>query len=200
MLTIGLTGGIGCGKSTAAMLFEECQAPVIDADIIAHTIVEPGQPTLDMLVDSFGSDILHADGSLDRDALRLRVFANQAERQQLEAIMHPVIRKTMQDQAQSLDAPYCILVIPLLLETGQQDSCNRILVIDCSEETQQRRVLQRPGLTLAQFKSILKVQCTRAQRLAAADDIINNDVDDIHKLKQQILALHQQYIKMSKNA
>lgn len=200
MLTIGLTGGIGCGKSTAAMLFEACQVPVIDADIIAHTIVEPGQPTLEIIFDTFGSDIKLADGTLDRDALRSRVFVNQTERQQLEAIMHPVIRKTMQDQAQSLDTPYCILVIPLLLETGQQDSCDRILILDCSEETQQRRVLQRPGLTLAQFQAILKAQCTRAQRLAAADDILYNDMDDIDALKQQILALHQQYLKMSKNA
>ncbi len=200
MLTIGLTGGIGCGKSTAAMLFEECQVPVIDADVIAHDVVKLGETTLDILFKTFGSDIKLADGSLDRDALRSRVFANEAERKQLETIMHPVIREEMQKQVQSLAAPYCVLVIPLLLETGQQDSYDRILVIDCSEETQQRRVLQRPGLTPEQFQSILKTQCSRAQRLAAADDILYNDTDDIQALKQQILALHQQYIKMSKNA
>jgi dephospho-CoA kinase len=200
MLTIGLTGGIGCGKSTAAAIFAELQVPVIDADTIAHQIVAPGQATLVQLLETFGSELQRADGSLDRDALRARVFSDRASRLQLEAIMHPAIRAEMQRQQQAINADYCILVIPLLLESEQQDICDRILVVDCTESTQRSRVMQRPGLSAAQFDAILQAQCSRQQRLATADDIISNDRDDINSLKQQILALHQQYVKMSKNA
>jgi len=200
MLTIGLTGGIGSGKSTATALFSELSVPVIDADIIAHNITEPGETTLDTLFEQFGSDIKRSDGSLDRAKLREQVFNNAAECKKLEAIMHPVIRSEMQRQIQAIDAPYCILVIPLLLETAQQDDFDRILVVDCTEETQRRRVLKRSGITPQQLEAILDVQCKRDQRLAAADDILYNDDDDINSLKQQILVLHQQYVKMSKNA
>ena len=200
MLTIGLTGGIGCGKSTAAAIFAELQVPVIDADAIAHQIVAPGQVILQQLFDTFGNDLKRADGSLDRDALRARVFSDNAARKQLEDIMHPAIRTEMQRQQRSVNAEYCVLVIPLLLESGQQDICDRILVVDCLESTQRSRVMQRPGLTAEQFDAIMQSQCTRQQRLAIADDIINNNSDDINLLKQQILALHRQYVKMSKNA
>ena len=200
MLTIGLTGGIGCGKSTAAAMFAELQVPVIDADEIAHQIVAPGQAILQQLFDTFGSELKRADGSLDRDALRAQVFSDNAARKQLEAIMHPAIRTEMQRQQRSINAEYCVLVIPLLLESGQQDICDRVLVLDCTENTQRHRVLKRPGLTAAQFDAILQAQCSRQRRLAIADDIINNDRDDINSLRQQILALHQQYVKMSKNA
>ena len=200
MLTIGLTGGIGCGKSTAAAIFAELQVPVIDADAIAHQIVAPGQVILQQLFDTFGNDLKRADGSLDRDALRARVFSDNAARKQLEDIMHPAIRAEMQRQQRSMNADYCVLVIPLLLESGQQDICDRILVVDCLESTQRSRVMQRPGLTAEQFDAIMQSQCTRQQRLAIADDIINNNSDDINLLKQQILALHRQYVKMSKNA
>ncbi len=200
MLTIGLTGGIGCGKSMAATIFAELQVPVIDADTIAHQIVAPGQPILQQLFEQFGSELKQSDGSLDRAALRARVFSDSTSRKRLEAIMHPAIRAEMQRQLQSIDADYCILVIPLLLESGQQDMCDRILVLDCVQSTQRARVLQRPGLTEEQFNAIVQAQCSRQQRLDAADDIINNDSDDINSLRQQILALHRQYIKMSKNA
>ncbi len=200
MLTIGLTGGIGCGKSTAAAVFSELQVPVIDADAIAHQIVEPGQATLELLLERFGAELKQADGLLDRAALRELVFNDSDRRQELEAIMHPAIRKEMLRQRESIDADYCVLVIPLLVESGQQAICDRILALDCSESTQRERVLRRPGLSEPQFNAILQAQCSRPQRLAVADDVIINDSDDIDLLRQEIFRLHQQYIEMSKNA
>lgn len=200
MLIIGLTGGIGSGKSTATDLFRALNVPVIDTDTIAHQLVEPGQPLLESVFDSFGNDLRLTNGSLDRATLRRRVFADETLRKQLESLMHPAVRTEMMRQVKAIKSDYCILVIPLLIESGQESACDRILVLDCSEETQQRRVMQRPGLTIEQFNAIIKSQCSRQQRLSKADDIIYNDKDDIAALKEQVLVLHQQYMDLSKNA
>jgi len=200
MLIIGLTGGIGSGKSTATDLFRELHIPVIDTDTISHQLVEPGQPLLESLFNMFGNDLRLADGALDRATLRRRVFADETLRKQLESLMHPAIREEMMKQVKAISSDYCILAIPLLIESGQESICDRILVLDCSVETQQRRVMQRPDLTTEQFEAIIKSQCSRQQRLSKADDIIYNDSDDIAALREQVLVLHQQYMDLSKNA
>lgn len=200
MLTIGLTGGIGSGKSTTTDLFRELDVPVIDTDAIAHHLVEPGQALLEPVFQQFGRDLQRDDGSLNRDLLRERVFADETLRKQLESLMHPAIREEIMKQLDAIKADYCIIAVPLLVETGHTTDYDRILVVDCSEATQQRRVLQRQGLTNSQFQAIIKSQCTRQQRLSKADDIIYNDSDDVAVLKKQVLILHQQYLDLSKNA
>jgi dephospho-CoA kinase len=199
MLTIALTGGIGSGKSTAATEFAELGVPVIDADVIAHDLVEPGSQALQMLIETFGSEIKREDGSLNRELLRSWVFNNDNKRHQLESIMHPLIREEIQRQLAASDSDYKIMVVPLLIETGNSYQYDRLLVIDASEATQQRRVMQRNGLTLEQFKLIQQAQCSRQRRLAAADDIIYNNDDDIESLKSQVLALHQRYVSQSRH-
>lgn len=199
MLKIGLTGGIGCGKSTATKLFREWLVPVIDADSISHQLVEVGQPLLETLFNQFGHELKQDDGSLDRATLRQQVFADKTLRKQLEALMHPAIRQEMMAQANTLNSVYCILVIPLLIESGMQSQCDRILVVDCSHATQQRRVTSRPGLSIKQFQAIIKSQCSRHERLSKADDIIYNENDDMSAIKEQIQILHQRYLDLSKN-
>lgn len=196
MITIGLTGGIGCGKSTAANIFEELDIPVIDADIIAHNIAEPGQPTLDIIFQTFGQHLQMPDGSLDRAALRDHIFKNPDKRHQLEAIMHPVISKQMIEIRTTLNTPYCLMVIPLLIEAKQEDMVDRILIVDCSEASQKQRVLNRPGMSESQLQQILAAQLTRQTRLSAADDIIKND-GDILSLREQVSNLHALYLTLS---
>ena len=197
MITIGLTGGIGSGKSTAANLFHELGVPIIDADEIGHQTTEPGQPVLESIFEQFGPDIKQDDGLLNRTALRELVFKNPVKRQQLEDILHPVIRKNMQTQRQKLNTDYCIMVIPLLLETRQQTLVDRILVVDCPVEKQRERALKRSGLSSEQLQGILAAQASRTTRLAAADDILHNENDDISYLRQQITELHNKYIQLS---
>ena len=197
MLKVGLTGGIGCGKSLAAQMFSEQGIAIIDTDEIAHQLVEPGQPLLKTVLDHFGHTFEQADGSLDRAALGQLVFNNTEKRQQLEAIMHPAIRAEMNRQFEKVTSPYAILVIPLLLETHQQDQVDRILLIDCTSTTQQQRVLKRPNMTQTLFRNILQSQCTRTERLKHTDDIIENNDDNPEDLRQQVLDLHQQYLHLS---
>jgi len=197
MITIGLTGGIGSGKSTAAAIFRELNIPVIDADEISHQIVQPGQPVLKKIFREFGENLKLDDGSLDRDALRQIVFNKPEMRVQLEKLMHPAIRSKMQEIRRQLATPYCVMSIPLLLETKQQDLVNRILVIDCTVEKQQERVLKRPGLDKQQFHHILEAQVTRQQRLQAADDILHNEEEDLSLLRQQINELNKFYLQLA---
>lgn len=194
MLVVGLTGGIGSGKSTVAKRFAVLGTPVIDADQLAHELVRPGQPALQEIVQTFGSQILNSDGSLNRAAMRQRVFADNAERKRLENILHPRIHATMRGFLQNIheSAAYAILVIPLLLESGQTDVCQRILVVDIPETLQIERVKQRNSHSDAEIRAILKVQCSRAQRLAAADDIIDNSGDIAHLITQTD-TLHHRY-------
>ncbi|NOY67707.1 MAG: dephospho-CoA kinase [Gammaproteobacteria bacterium] len=196
MITVGLTGGIGSGKSTAADIFRELGVPIIDADVIAHDIVNPGQPTLNSIFQQFDKNLKLDDGSLNRDALREYVFSDPEKRQQLEAIMHPAIIQKMKEEQATLAAPYCIMVIPLLLENNLQDLVTRILVIDCSIEKQQERVLTRPGIDEKQLANIFKAQVSRKDRLSAADDILHND-DDIASLHQQIRSLNANYLQLA---
>jgi dephospho-CoA kinase len=195
-LVIGLTGGIGSGKSAAAAVFSRLGVPVIDADVIARELVAKGEPALAEIATAFGEDILDAGGGLDRAALRQRVFADPAERQRLEAILHPRIRRQIQRRISHLEAPYCVVVIPLLLETGQTDLVDRVLVIDLPEDAQIHRVAARDRLGREEILAILKAQTSRKTRLAAADDIIDNSGGP-EELEVRVLRLHDRYRDMA---
>lgn len=193
MLRIGLTGGIGSGKSTVANYFKELGIDIIDADEVARAVVAPGQPALTHISNYFGSDVLTADGSLNRNKLREIIFTHPTKRHWLEKLLHPLIRKKMLTLAEQATSPYCILAIPLLIENQLKQMVHRILVVDSSEELQISRTQQRDQLSAEQIMRIMATQVSREQRLAAADDVIIND-SDLTKIKAQVLALHQHYL------
>lgn len=195
-LVVGLTGGIGSGKSTVARIFSSLGVPVIDADILARQLVEPGQPALAEIRKTFGTRAITADGHLDRTFLRQRIFSNQDEKQKLEAILHSRIRHLIRHWVSTVKAPYCIAVIPLLLETGQTDLVDRVLVVDTTENEQLKRVAARDGLTHNVIMSIMGTQADRETRRAAAHDIIDNN-RDISQLESRIRALHEHYLEIS---
>jgi len=198
-IRIGLTGGIASGKSTVADLFAEHGASVVDTDIIARQLVEPGSTALAEIEAMFGGEVIDAQGSLDRAAMRKIVFADDAARERLEAILHPRIREETRRQVQAAVGDYVMVVVPLLIESPLRDDVDRILVVDCSEETQLRRLLARDAESEEQARRILAAQASRAQRLAAADDIIRND-DDMKFTKSQVDALHSFYRNLRKTA
>ena len=193
---IGLTGGIGSGKTEVSRYFGTLGVPVIDTDIIARELVTRGQPALAEIAAEFGSGILDAQGDLDRAKLRGVVFADPARRRQLENILHPRIRDRAFALAEQCDAAYCIIVIPLLVESGQDYPLDRILVVDVPTEVQYRRVARRDGISREQIASVLVAQADRATRLRAADDVIVND-GDMNALHRKIDALHQRYLKLA---
>lgn len=174
MFIVGLTGGIASGKSTVAERFARHGVPVIDADALARQVVEPGQPALARLIETFGGDILDPNGRLDREGLRRRVFADAEQRRTLDRIMHPAIGLAMQQALRAAQGPYVILMVPLLVETGQHRMVNRVLVVDVPEAVQIERLMARDGSDADQAAAILAAQASRAQRLAAAHDIVNN--------------------------
>lgn len=194
---VGVTGGIGSGKSSAAALFAELGAGIIDTDDIAHELTRPGGLAMPAITAAFGTGIVAADGSLDRAAMRKRVFNEPAQRKVLEAILHPLIRAEARDRAVRSTAPYVMLVVPLLLETGgYQDLVRRVLVIDCDESDQIRRTMQRSGLTEEAVRAIMVAQLPRQQRLDRADDVLRND-GDIARLRSQVAPLHDRYLKLA---
>ncbi len=190
---VGLTGGIASGKSTAAKFFGALGVPILDSDSIAREVVEPGQPPLERLIERFGRSILTPDGHLDRPALRAIVFSDPKARADLEALTHPAIGEAMQARAAAAGGPYQILVIPLLVEKNLRANVDRVLVIDCEEGLQLRRLQARDGSTLEQAQAILNAQVSRAARLQAADDVIHNDAD-MSKVREQVAALHLRYL------
>jgi len=196
VLKIGLTGGIGCGKSTVAGLFTQFNVPVIDADDIAHQLVTVGQPALKLIEQTFGVASLNADGSLNRNTIRELVFSDPAQKQKLEDIIHPLVYQTIQAQLALLNTPYCILSIPLLFETDKADFVNRVLVVDCPVETQIERVVERDHLSVARVQSIIDIQVSRAFRIAHADDVIDN-AKNTTELAQQVEKLHNLYLSLS---
>ncbi len=196
---VGLTGGIASGKSTVARLFAALGVPIIDADELAREVVQPGRPLLSRLVERFGPGILRADGSLDRAALRDIVFSDPAARADLESLTHPAIREAMEERSARARGPYQILAIPLLVEKGRSTPVDRVLVVDCDEAVQIRRLQARDGSTLEQARAILGAQASRAERLAAADDVIRND-GDIDALRDQVEALHLRYLDLARQA
>lgn len=196
MLRIGLTGGIGSGKSTVAALFAARGVPVIDADVIARELVEPGRPALAEIVAAFGTEMLDAQGRLDRGRLRARVFADAQQRLRLEGILHPRIHDEMAARAAAAHAPYVVLVIPLLFEAAQRDMVDRVLVVDVPVELQRERVLARDRLPPDQLDGILAAQLGREQRRAGADDVIDNS-GDATALDTQVDALHHRYLALA---
>ncbi|MGH8569152.1 MAG: dephospho-CoA kinase [Gammaproteobacteria bacterium] len=193
-LLVALTGGIGTGKSTACAMFASLGAPVLDADLIARELVEPGAPALKAIVERFGHDLLGADGRLDRARLRALVFRSAPARRQLEDLLHPRILHEMQARARALEAPYCILCIPLLAETGQARLFDRVVVVDAPRNAQLARVGQRDRLTAGQVEAIIQVQACREDRLRLADDVIVNS-GDIDSLRAQVAGLHERYLQ-----
>ena len=196
MLRIGLTGGIGSGKSTVAALFATHGIPVIDADVIARQLTVPGTNATARILDTFGPDIADADGGIDRKRLAQRIFNNRSERLRLENILHPLIQTEMQHQLEALDQPYCLLVIPLLFESAQTNLVDRVLVVDADEETQIARVAKRDGRSETEIRAILSSQLARSQRLKSADDHISNN-GDLIELKNKVEKLHQYYLAAS---
>lgn len=195
-LLIGLTGGIGSGKSAAADRFAQHNISIVDADIASRVVVEPGQPALQQIAQHFGPDILQADGSLDRAALRQKVFAEPAERHWLQNLLHPLISNYLREQIRNAASAYVILVNPLLIESQQHHWCERVLVVDVDEHLQLSRTMARDTNSKAQVENIMRAQASRQQRLAQATDVINNNQDLAH-LHQQVDALHAIYLQLN---
>ncbi len=192
VLKIGLTGGIGSGKSTVCKIFSEFGVPVIDADIIAHSLVRPGMLALEEIAKAFGKELISNDGTLDRKKIRDLIFTNETERKKLEDILHPAVYKEISVQVENINSKYCIISIPLLIETDASDTVDRILVIDVPRELQLQRASNRDKTNKSDIKSIIDSQISREDRLAAADDIVNND-GNIENLHRQISGLHEYY-------
>ncbi|MBO1271654.1 dephospho-CoA kinase [Shewanella sp. 4t3-1-2LB] len=196
---VGLTGGIGSGKTTVANLFAELGVAIIDADVIAREVVAPGSAGLQQIIEHFGTEMLNADGTLNRAKLRETVFSAAEERRWLNQLLHPMIRQRMLAQAQAATSPYAIMVVPLLFENGLECLVNHTLVIDIGKDTQIWRTIDRDHVSKTQVINIIDSQISREQRLAKADDVINNE-GDVESLKSQILALHNNYLKQSEKA
>ncbi len=197
MLEIGLTGGIGSGKTRVADMFAERGAAIIDTDLLAHEITAPGGPAIPALVEAFGTQCLRPDGAMDRDAMRALVFADAAAKARLEGITHPLIRALTTARAKAIadagEHPYLIYVVPLLVESGAWvERVGRVLVVDCSEDTQIARVMARNGFSREQVLAIMAKQATRAQRLAAANDVVDND-GPVEALAAQVDRLDRAY-------
>jgi dephospho-CoA kinase len=196
---VGLTGGIASGKSFVADLFAEQGVPVIDTDLLARDVVAPGEPALAEIEAEFGGQILTAEGHLDRRALRDLVFADANHRRRLEAIVHPRIRRETEAAADRADGPYQLLVVPLLVETGFADLTDRVLVVDCPETLQRKRLMARDNEDPLQVERILGAQAPRQVRLDAADDIIDNG-GSAAATRRQVENLHQQYLALAESA
>jgi dephospho-CoA kinase len=196
--SVGLTGGIGSGKSTVADLFAAQGAAVIDTDLIAHQLTAVGGAAIPAIKESFGAGLILPDGAMDRAAMRERVFADPAEKKRLEAIMIPLIRRSTREAAEQAQGAYLLFVVPLLVESGLwRQRVSRVLTVDCPEEVQLRRVMQRNNLSEAQVRAIIASQASRAERLAAADDVISNEGDSA-ALLPQVVRLHQLYLELAK--
>jgi dephospho-CoA kinase len=195
--TICLTGGIGSGKSSVARLFEARGVAVIDADALAHELTAPGGAAIPAIRAAFGPEVIDARGALDRERMRQRAFGDPAARKQLEAILHPMIRAESERRRAAATSAYVILMIPLLVESGEpRRRCDRVLVIDCPEEEQIRRVMLRSNLARAEVQAIMATQASRDERLAHADDVIDNRGDP-SRLDAQVEALHARYLSLA---
>jgi dephospho-CoA kinase len=193
MLKIGLTGGIGSGKTSVSDVFSELGVPVIDTDLIARQLTARDGAALPEIQAAWGESVMRPDGELDRDALRRRIFANPEERRQLETILHPLIRRRVIAELASLNAPYVVVVIPLLVESGNyRELLDRVLVVDCPESLQLERVRARSGLSAEEVSAIISAQADRSSRIAVADDVIANDADS-RSLRDQVLFLDAKY-------
>lgn len=193
---VGLTGGIGSGKTAVSNVFEELGVDIIDADVCARLVVEPGTQVLDAIRAKFGQSILQTDGQLDRTKLRQHVFSNPDDKAWLNHLLHPLIREEMLRQIQSSISTYCILVAPLLIENNMQGMVDRILVVDASEQNQLHRALARDGSSRETIEAIMNAQCSRQERLTSADDVIDNN-QSLEAMTQSVQRLHQQYLTLA---
>ncbi len=195
---VGLTGGIGCGKTSVARVFRELGAAVVDTDDIAHELTGPGGEAMDAIRAAFGTEFLAADGSLDRARMRRLVFSDTRARASLEAILHPLIRAESHSRLRRATQPYALVVVPLLFETGAYaELLQRVLVVDCDESRQVERTMRRSNLTEDEVRAIIAAQISRKERIARADDVLNND-DDISALREQAGALHAKYLRLAR--
>jgi dephospho-CoA kinase len=199
VITIVLTGGIASGKTAVSDHFATMGVPVIDTDKIAREIVEPGQPALDAIADILGKNFLLPDGGLDRSKLRAAIFSDSSLKSRLEAILHPAIVEEVSERINLLDTPYCILVIPLFVESSSYKWVDHVLVVDVPEEVQLERVMARDCISREQARTILRAQASRQDRLAVADDVINND-GSISDLQAQVDELHRKYLGLAAKA
>ncbi len=192
-LVIGVTGGIGSGKTTVANLFSSLGVPVIDADELARQVVAPGQPAYEEILQHFGPTVTTKSGELDRRQLRERVFSDSAKRARLEAIVHPRVYAKMKQQLACLETPYAIVVVPLLVESGGMELVDRVLFVDSPKELQIERTYRRDGTTRATIENILAAQLDRSSRLSEADDVIENDAS-VDALEEGVSRLHRKYL------
>lgn len=190
---VGVTGGIGSGKSMVTDRFQELGIEIVDADLASRAVVEPGKPALAEIADHFGAEILQADGGLDRALLRTKIFADAGEREWLEALLHPLINQQIEVWLAEAKSPYAVLVSPLLLEIGQDRYVHRILVVDVPVELQVQRTMARDDNSEEQVRAIIDSQTSREDRLARADDVILND-GDVASLHAAVDALHETYL------
>ena len=191
---VGLTGGIGSGKTTVTQFFIDLGIDIVDADIVARQVVEPSSLALNQIKQHFGDDILQPDGHLNRTKLRSIVFANEDEKLWLNNLLHPLIRESMLNQLQASKSQYCILVAPLLIENKLDKLVNSVLVVDIDEQTQIERVLKRDSSDKQEVKNIIASQVSRSDRLTAAHYVINNQSTDLNEIKSQVEKLHQEFI------
>ena len=192
-LRIGLTGGIASGKTTVANLFAALGVTIVDTDLLSREVVAPGSPLLQQITDHFGMAVQSGDGSLDRQELRKRIFADPGERKWLETLLHPAIRKLTDERCAAATGPYVIVAIPLLVETGGASRFDRVLVVDCDPELQLARLMARDGSSREEAQRILAAQASRSARLAVASDVVHND-GDLAQLRDQVEKLHRQYV------
>jgi dephospho-CoA kinase len=198
MFAVGLTGGIGSGKSTVADLFAAHGVPLVDTDLIAHRITAPHGIAMPQIATEFGEAFVAPDGSLDRARMRSLVFSEDSARKRLEGITHPLIRAETEREQREAQGPYVIVVVPLLVESGKwKTRVNRVLTVDCSVETQISRVMSRNNFSREQVLAIIARQATREARLAAADDVIDNDKAPLDALKAQVDAQHRMYLALA---
>lgn len=193
---IGLTGGIACGKSVVAGMFADLGVPIIDTDVIAREVVEPGQPALKEIRERFGEHMIDASGNLDRMAMRKEIFTNDKSRSDLEAILHPRIGAETRRQADAADGDYQIIVVPLLVSSPLRRFVDRVLVVDCDPNTQIQRLLARDTETAEQARKILAAQTSREERLEIADDVIPND-EDLEQLRERVIELADRYSELA---
>lgn len=195
---IGLTGGIASGKTTVANLFkQQFKIDIVDADIVAREVVEPGTPGLNAIIEHFGADIVREDQTLDRAKLREKIFSNPEEKAWLNSLLHPMIREKMIEDLEQVTSDYALLVVPLLVENKLDSLCDRVLVVDVDPQTQISRTVKRDNVSEEQANAILASQASREQRLALADDVVKNNPDD-PDLLLQITDLHEKYLAMCK--
>ncbi len=194
MFRVGLTGGVASGKSTVAALFTELGAGLVDTDQVAREVVAVGEPGLKAIVDAFGADLLLDSGELNRSALRATIFQDPDERRKLEAILHPLIRARTLAQLEAVAAPYVLVVVPLLVETGFAKFVDRVLVVDCPRELQLRRLMQRDQISATDAEAMLLSQVDRETRCARADDILDGS-QSVARIGERVSVLHMDYLR-----